>query len=406
MKLKFLTTGIGSMPFTNAEQAVTVALSKVGNAPFWPQLPQLAFYEKMLIQFSEGMPAVVINPEKEKLYFDTASPYRDQLNEFYEAYKVAMDLETVPPALMAPPMTHENVGYWERRRLAGFAFGINATAISNPGRRDAGAPGVILGTGNGCCASMAITPKFSQGIYALENRLRSMGRIFPFIKVQTIGPCTFALSIMDENERAIYYNQEFRDVVVKSLAMKCRWQIQKFQPFARQVICFVDEPVLSAFGSAALASVQRNDVVALLAEVVEAIHADKAIAGIHCCGDTDWSMLVDAGADILSFDAYGYGESLVLYPEALRRHLKRGGMLAFGIIPTSKAMREENVESLEARLERLIDQLAATGIDKQLIIEQTLFTPSCGAGLLEPDDALRIFDLLDQLSKAMQEKYQ
>jgi hypothetical protein len=38
---------------------------------------------------------------------------------------------------------NKNVGYFrERRRLAGFAFGINAAAILNPGRRDAGANGI------------------------------------------------------------------------------------------------------------------------------------------------------------------------------------------------------------------------------------------------------------------------
>ena len=69
------------------------------------------------------------------------------------------------------------------------------------------------------------------------------------MKVQTTGPCSFALTIVDENKRAIYYNEEFRDVVVKALAMKCRWQIQKFKPFAENIICFIDEPILSAFGS-------------------------------------------------------------------------------------------------------------------------------------------------------------
>jgi hypothetical protein len=51
---------------------------------------------------------------------------------------------TVSHAPMAHQMTHENVGcFRERRRLAGFAFRINAAAIPNPGRRDAGAPRVF-----------------------------------------------------------------------------------------------------------------------------------------------------------------------------------------------------------------------------------------------------------------------
>jgi hypothetical protein len=356
MKANFLATGIGSMPFADAEQAVDVSLSKVGEAPFWPQLPRLAFNEKMEIQYSEGMPALVTDRENERMYFDTAGDYYDRLAAFYEVYLAAMDAET----------------------------------------------------GHGDCAAMAITPEFSRGIYAMEKRLLSLGRKLPFIKVQTTGPCSFALTIVDQDKRAIYYNEEFRDVVIKALAMKCRWQIRKFQPFARQVICFVDEPILSAFGSSTYVSLKRDDIVAHLAEMAAAIHADNALAGVHCCGNTEWSILVDAGMDIINFDAYGYGETIAMYPDAVRKHLERGGMLAYGVVPTSpvKAIRDESVDSLKDRLERLIDQLASRGIDRQLIAEQTILTPSCGTGLLEPEDALRVFDLLHSLSKTMREKYQ
>jgi hypothetical protein len=354
MNPRFLATGIGSMPFRNADEAVDISLSKVVEAPFWPQLPQLALNEKMEIQYSEGMPCAVIDREKGRLYFDTAGDYYDNFAEFYEIYLAAMDPET----------------------------------------------------GSGNCAAMAITPGFSKGIYAMEKRLQSLGRQLPFVKVQTTGPCSFALTIVDENKRAIYYNEEFRDVVIKALAMKCRWQIQKFQPFARQVICFVDEPILSAFGSSTYVSLKRENIVAHLAEMVTAIHADKALAGVHCCGNTEWSILVDAGTDIINFDAYGYGETLSMYPDAIRRHLERGGMLAYGIIPTSPVVREETVNSLKGRLEHLIDQLASNGIDRQQIVDQTILTPSCGTGLLEPADALRVFDLLGSLSKTMREKYQ
>jgi len=119
--------------------------------------------------------------------------------------------------------------------------------------------------GTGDVSSMAISPDF-----------------------ETTGPCSFALTIVDENKRALWYNDEFRDVVVKALAMKCRWQIQMLKPYGENVICFVDEPILSGFGSSTYVSVQRDEVVAALGELVDAIHAEGAIAGIHCCGNRRW----------------------------------------------------------------------------------------------------------------------
>lgn len=353
MKPKFLATGIGSMPFEDAGHAVDVSISKLIEAPFWPQLPRLGLNEQMEIQYSEGMPCIVIDREKGRMYFDTYGDYSEAFAEFYENYMAAMD-----PA-----------------------------------------------EGSGDCSSMAIGPDFSKGIYAMEKRLQTLGRKLPFVKVQTTGPCSFALTIVDENKRAIYYNEEFRDVVIKALAMKCRWQIQKFQPFAEKVICFIDEPILSGFGSSTYISVKREDVVAHIAEVVDAVHVENAVAGVHCCGNTEWSILIDAGVDLVNFDAFGFGETIAMYPEAVKSHLQRGGMLAWGIVPTSKAIREQTVESLIAHFEKMMDNLASKGIDKQLIIEQAVVTPSCGTGSMDPDDAEKVFEMTQTLSNAMREKY-
>jgi len=106
------------------------------------------------------------------------------------------------------------------------------------------------------------------------------------VKVQTVGPCTFTLTNVDQAKRALFYNEGFREMAAKALGMKCRWQIDTFKPYADRVICFLDEPILSAFGSSTYVSVQREDVVALLREVVEPIRSAGALCGVHCCGNT------------------------------------------------------------------------------------------------------------------------
>lgn len=353
MKTRFTATGIGSMPFADPEYAVKVSLTKMCNAPIWPQLPKLGLHEQMEVQYSEGMPCTVIDEVKHRMFFETSGDSSEAFAQFYENYMEAMD---------------------------------------EGGTKD--------------FSSMAISPAFSKGIYALEKALQAKsGAKLPFVKVQTTGPCSFALTLVDENKRAIYYNDEFRDMIVKALAMKCRWQIQKFQPYAEKVICFIDEPILSAFGSSTYVSVNREDVVAMLNEVIEAVHAENAIAGIHCCGNTEWSILIDAGVDMVNFDAFGFGETIAMYPDSVKALLERGGILAWGIVPTSTAIREQTVETLEAHLEKMMDNLASKGIDKKLIAEQAVITPSCGTGSMDPADAEKVFETLFQLSKKMKAKY-
>jgi hypothetical protein len=146
-------------------------------------------------------------------------------------------------------------------------------------------------------------------------------------------------------------------------------------------------------------------VVARIGEVVEAVHADGGLAGIHCCGNTEWSIPVDTGADIVNFDAFGYGETIAMYPDSVRELFDRDGALAWGLVPTSTAVRGETADSLVALYERLSDNLAAKGLDKGLIARQAVVTPSCGTGSLEVADAERVFGLTLEVSRALKAKY-
>jgi hypothetical protein len=348
IKTHCIATAIGSFPHLNAGKALDIIFNALPHAPFWPQLPKSGLNEQMEVQYSEGMPRAVIERDKGRMYFDTTGDYSEDFAAFYESYMTAMD-----PA-----------------------------------------------EGTGDCSALAIGSAFSQGLHGFADRLQSQGRRFPFIKVQTTGPCSFALTITDENKRAIYYNEEFRDVIVKALAMKCRWQIQKFRPYAEKVICFIDEPILSAFGSSTYVSVKREEVVALIGEVTEAIHADNAIAGVHCCGNTDWSILIDAGVDLINLDAFSYGDTIALYPDAVGGFISGGGMIAWGIVPTSAAIREQTTASLADRFTGLVDNLAAKAdIDRLTILDQSLITPSCGTGSMAESDAEAVFDKLKDLSE-------
>ncbi len=352
IKTNCLGSAIGSMPFSNVEHAIDVSLDRL-DCPIWPQLSFFGLKEQMEIQYSEGIPCAVIDEEKGRMFFQTDGDYSDAFAEFYEAYMMAMDPDD----------------------------------------------------GNGDCSAMAISEEFSHGIYALEKRLKETGAKLPWVKVQTTGPISFALTIVDENKRALWYNEEFRDVVVKAMAMKSRWQIQKFKPYAENIICFIDEPILSAFGSSTYVSVQRDEVVAALAECVDAVHMDGGLAGTHCCGNTEWSILVDAGVDIVNFDAFEFGETVAMYADSVKELFARGGILAWGVVPTSTEIREQTCESLVEQLEKVMDHLAATGIDKQTIVEQAIITPSCGTGSMEEADAEKVFEMVQAVSTAMKSKY-
>jgi hypothetical protein len=347
---KFLATGIGSLPYTSPERAVDLVLAKVPHAPHWPQLPKMGFQEQMEIQYSEGLPCAVLDPVKSRLHLNTAGDYSEAFADFYSKYEKAV-------------------------------------------------------AGGGADASLGLGSDYAHGFHALERRLEAEGGKRPFVKGQTCGPLTFTLTVTDQDKRALYYNEEFRDLCVKLSVVKSLWQIERLKPYAEKVICFVDEPILTAFGSSTYLTVQREDVVALIKESADAVRTAGAVSGIHCCGNTEWSIPLDAGVDILNFDAFTYGNSLAVYSEAVKAHLEGGGYLAWGIVPTSNAIHDHAPAGLAARLENIFRMLGEKGIKTALLAERAILTPSCGTGTLDTHDAELVYDTLANLSKLLKQKY-
>jgi len=337
-----LATAIGSLPHSSPEAACRVILDSIPEIPIWPQLPVTDFREGMEIQYSEGLPGVVIDSAARKMHFDTSGDITVELEAFYENYMA------------------ENLDAFK------------------------------------------ITPLFSRGLFAMEKQLAAeRPASLRFFKSHVTGPITIGLGRTDENKRAIYYNEMMRDIVVKATEMKARWMLRRFQSFGVPQLCFIDEPILSAFGSSTYVSVQRSDVVQYLKDVIAAVHKEGGLAGIHCCGNTEWTILVDAGTDVISFDAFDFGETIAYYSGPIKDYLERGGVLAWGIVPTTPKIAQETPESLLGRLHAVVDNLAGKGIAKSLIWEKCLVTPSCGTGSLPVDLAEKVFANLREVSRRL-----
>jgi hypothetical protein len=335
-----LATALGSFPHTDVHAVCRLVLDYFPDIPVWPQLPRLHFRENMYVQFTQGLPCLVIDEEREKIFFDTEQDTTPALEAFYER------------------IIADDVDYF------------------------------------------ALTPEYAAGFYAMAEHLRAIPAGDGFVKGHVTGPVSLGLTITDETRRASLYNDLLADALTKTCAMKARWQIRQLKSLRSHVIIFIDEPYLASFGSAYV-SLNRESVVTMLNEVVEAIHAEGGMAGIHCCGNTDWPLLTETQTDIISFDAYHYVETIALYPAELEAYLKRGGVLAWGIVPTSEAIVHETEASLVAKLERGWGMLQAKGLDPAKLLEACLITPSCGAGPMTIDLAEKLIRDTAGVSSAM-----
>jgi len=335
-----LATGIGSLPFKEAQAAIDLIFRYCPEIPFWPQLPKRDTREGMVAQYIENFPCLRWTPEG--VVFNPARK-DDELEKFYESI-IGNDLE-----------------YFR------------------------------------------ISKEYAQGLHAFYERLgkTDLSRV-KYIKCHITGPFTVAASLTDESERALLHDPVFLQVIIKGLAMKALWQIKLFAEFNKKIIVFADEPYLAGFGSA-FTPVNREEVVSGLTELMEAIKSENVLTGVHCCGNTDWSMLTEIKAiDIINFDAFDFLDKFTLYADDLKGFLERGGVICWGVAPTREIPETINALALRDRVMQGVELLVKKGVKRELLVNNLLVSPSCGLGTLDTARSEKIFKLLSETSLLLQ----
>ncbi|MFC1955416.1 methionine synthase [Chloroflexota bacterium] len=248
-----------------------------------------------------------------------------------------------------------------------------------------------------------VGPDYASGLY----EFLSQPNLTPLaVKGHVTGPLTWGLTVTDQDRKAILHDEVLGDAVAKLLKLKAGWQEKMLKKISKNTIIFVDEPYMAAYGSSTASGAfsSAESVVGLLDEVFVGI---TGLKGLHCCGNTDWSVLLNTSLDILSFDAYNFAQSLSLYPAEIKKFLDRGGAIAWGIIPNDEeSLARESAASLKDRLEEAMAPFTRKGVRFRQLIEQGLLTPSCGLASLSAEGAVeRVLALLTELSSAMRKRY-
>lgn len=334
---KFKATGIGTLPLADPEEAIGLIRRALPEIPFWPQLSARGPWEDMIVQSAPGLPWMKADLEGRRVVIDAEADKIEALTGFYEA-----------------DMAGELDRFGSDREVSPGYFALIESVTSEPG--------------------------------AVER-----------FKGHVTGPVTFMMSVKDEAGQDIIHDPELKEALARGLGLKGGWQAKGFPKGFAQPIIFIDEPALTGFGSAFM-SLERAEAMNLLNATIEPIHQAQALAGIHVCGNSDWSMILATEIDIVNFDAFEFGPGFCLYPKEIGKFLERGGVIAWGLIPTVKYTGEETAEGLIGHLNGLIDELAGHGLDRGLIEDRSLITPACGLGSLKKDQALGILDLLSETS--------
>lgn len=327
------------MPHKDEENACDIIFPNFRKIPFWPQMINKSFLEGMTAQFSERIPGIEADTAKKEI------------------------------SVVQPPDIDAEIEDIERRSAA----------------RD--------------LDFFSISEDYAAGLYEYIYRLKSHDNVMiDYLKGQITGPVSMGLSITDEDKVPLFFDKELFETVVTAISMRAKWQALRLKEIFRDIILFIDEPSLSYFKEAGRSSkIKKKDLAGFVSRVTSAVREEDCYAGAHCCGDADWDLVLSCGIDILSFDAYNYGESLIKSSEKISDFILEGGVIAWGIVPTAAGVGGESADSLVGRLDGHISLLSQK-LDREKIVRSSLITPSCGLGALDESACENTIKLCVQVS--------
>ena len=350
-------TCIGSLPEKDTQKAIRLIERFVGSIPFWPQLPARSGAENMIVQYAACLPFIEIDKENKSLHVSRT-----------------VDLGTALAEL------HENI---------------------EAGRHNA----------------FALPPKGADGFYGFLDAFEKKEKKIPLVKGHITGTLTLAVSIDDIPEagegtpRRVIHNETIMELLPQAVGIMGAWQAEKLSAIAEKVIIFIDEPALSDYGSEMHPIRQQpNQLKKMINRTVQQIKKEaedrNVFVGMHCCGNTTWEHWLNTELDIINFDAYSYWSHFFNRKEQIRDFIHSGKILAFGLVPTAKEMLEKcTKEHLWDKLKQKIGSLAATGIDRNRLVAQSLITPACGYGSTDVETCRRGFELMAEVSDMARNEY-
>jgi hypothetical protein len=327
---------VGSVPYVDPAEALRLILERTPEIPAWPQLPRRSYLENMYVQFTEGLPGMVVDEPGLRAYvqLDAAA---EEIGPFLE-------------------------------------------------KLDGGDP-----------AAFAVSPSYAAALPMLGRALTSIEMPPPFVKGQITGPVSFGLSVPFEDRRAILYDDTFRDIATKLLSAKARWQADLLALWAPASVplIMVDEPSLTQAGSA---FVSIPEAIAFPA-LEECLGAIDCLTGIHVCGGTDWGRVIGLPLDVLNFDAADHLDSLLSHADAVAGFLTEGGMLAWGAVPNDERAFTLTAEVVGGRMIDAAGALARlAGSEVDTVLAASFVSPACGTGSLPVEVAERCFALAAETS--------
>ncbi len=192
------------------------------------------------------------------------------------------------------------------------------------------------------------------------------------IRGQVISPVSLVLQIADEGGKPLAYNDEVRELVFSFIQKKVNVQYAELAEKNSRAFVWVDDPGLQFVFSA----MSGYDNVKAKSDLTAFFNGVYGPRGIHLCGNPDWDFLFSLPVEIVSFNAFAFGDIAAAYP-SVKRFIEAGNIVSWGIVPTLfEEFTKEDVSTIASRLMAMWRLLEEQGVPIDMICRNSLIAPA------------------------------
>ena len=223
--------------------------------------------------------------------------------------------------------------------------------------------------------------------------------------VNLIGPFTVSQRMINKSGTQLLADRYYRKVVIQAVSIKAMWIINKIKEISPETrpLIILEEPLLHKIGDVKRENedVTRDVIINMLAKVISKIHDFDSKAGIQCFEKCDWKIPIEAGADLISFDAYTNPNNLNIIPEQVNEFLVKGGRINWAIVPVKNETIVKNltIDNIYNRFIKTIEGLIISGTSERLTYNRSTVSVQGNVNHLPLIFAEKALILANQLSK-------
>ncbi len=227
----------------------------------------------------------------------------------------------------------------------------------------------------------ALTQEDAAGFFAfLDEGPRAFLPECAAVKGQCAGPVSLGLALRGTDGKPILGCASAMSALVEHLVNQALWQVRHLAVLRKPVVIFLDEPSLGGFQPQHY-GLTWESVQAWYSRLLDPLQAEGVWTGFHACGKGPFHWALETSAECLHVDVTRYLDALRDDAATVSRHLRKGGWLAFGLVPT--AMTGGMFPDAAALVERWMGfahELSVRGVETRLLASRSLFSTACGLG--------------------------